>query len=600
MAELEARFESDPAHGWRKPLVPGEPIVLGRHPGDDGWPTEWDNFISRQHATLTWDGGALHVNRRPNAGNPIFFKGAPADDFAAMPGDAFRIGNTVFTLVQEEAAPIEMAASAKELSKVRFENPDQRIEVLAALPDLIRQSQDEGALERAVVDALLRGIPNAMAAAIVRLPPEGAGAGPLGVVVTASARRGGNQDEVRPSRRLVEDAIRRRLYTSHVWGLDKSGGAADSKFSRAEFSMTDPGTDWAICAPLLDEASAGYGIYVSGRMARELKTPDSVSKDPVLRADLKFAQLTGDIFGALRQVHDLQRRQSLLLRFLSPRVMRVVVNAPNRSVEEVLEAKPAAVTVLFCDLRGSCRIVEDGSSDLTKLWECVNEALGIMTDAIVQFDGVVGDFQGDAAMGFWGWPIGGDDQIEQACRAALSIRKHFTHATSKKGGSLAGFACGLGLAHGLAIAGRLGTMDQFKVGVFGPVVNLAARLESMTKQVGVPILVDDGVSKHVQANRAAGWARVRRVGTIRPAGMRAPVLVSELLPPVGPDSLPEPRRMDYESALDAFRAGKWADTKNLLKFLTADGPSEFLLEFMSRHPGGPPPGWDGVIVMDKK
>ena len=82
--------------------------------------------------------------------------------------------------------------------------------------------------------------------------------------------------------------------------------------------------------------------------------------------------------------------------------------------------------------------------------------------------------------------------------------------------------------------------------------------------------------------------------------MRVPVPVSELLPPVGPDSLPEPRRMDYESALEAFHKGKWADTKNLLKFLTGDGPSEFLMEFMSRHPEGPPPGWDGVIGMEKK
>ena len=144
-----------------------------------------------------------------------------------------------------------------------------------------------------------------------------------------------------------------------------------------------------------------------------------------------------------------------------------------------------------------------------------------------------------------------------------------------------------------------GTMDQFKVGVFGPVVNLAARLESMTKQVGVPILVDDGVSKHVLSQRVPGglecdaWARFARQAS-------ASVPVSELLPPVGSDSLPEPRRMDYKSALEAFRAGKWADTKNLLKFLTGDGPSEFLLEFMSRHPDGPPPEWDGVIVMDKK
>jgi adenylate cyclase len=164
---------------------------------------------------------------------------------------------------------------------------------------------------------------------------------------------------------------------------------------------------------------------------------------------------------------------------------------------------------------------------------------------------------------------------------------------------LCGFACGVGIAHGLAMAGRLGTMDQFKVGVFGPVVNLAARLESLTKQAGVPILVDEMVAKHVQSQKA-GWARVRRVATVRPAGMAAPVPVAELLPPVGPESLAEPRRLDYESALDAFRVGRWKDTRDLLRFLADDGPSKFLIEFMNRFPDGAPAGWDGVMGMEKK
>src|SRR5262249_49939474 len=206
-----------------------------------------------------------------------------------------------------------------------------------------------------------------------------------------------------------------------------------------------------------------FGLYVSGRLPRDLKTPDSVVRDTELKADLRFAQLTADIFGALQQVHDLQRRQSLLLRFLSPRVVRVLLAEPNKTVEEVLEAKPAGVTVLFGDLRGWCRMAEESSGDLMGLWAGVSQALEVMTEAIVQFDGVVGDFQGDAAMGFWGWPLSTEDQIEQACRAALSIRRHFFQASSKKSSLLAGFACGLGLAHGPAIAGRLGTMDQFNV-----------------------------------------------------------------------------------------------------------------------------------------
>ena len=74
-AHHEARFETDPAQGWQRPLAVGESFILGRHPGEGGWPTEWDNFISRQHATIQWTDGKLHVTRSPKAGNPVFFKG---------------------------------------------------------------------------------------------------------------------------------------------------------------------------------------------------------------------------------------------------------------------------------------------------------------------------------------------------------------------------------------------------------------------------------------------------------------------------------------------------------------------------------------------
>src|SRR5262249_53161744 len=124
--------------------------------------------------------------------------------------------------------------------------------------------------------------------------------------------------------------------------------------------------------------------------------------------------------------------------------------------------------------------------------------------------------------------------------------------------------------------------------------------EGMTKFFRVPILVDDAVAEHVRANRAAGWARVRRLAKVRPAGMRAAVLVKELLPPVGPGSLPGPKLPGYAGALVPFLARRWQDTRNLLRFLTNDGPSEFLMNFMQYHPDGPPDDWDGAIPLEKK
>jgi adenylate cyclase len=529
----------------------------------------------------------------PSASNPIFFNNVPADQFSVHHGESFRIGNTLFTL-HDEDAPIEISVAAKEVRNVRFENADKRIEALAALPEIIRQSPDDARLEHQVVQALMEGILHAEGAAVVRLLPETTEED-IKLAVCASGRRGQPAGEVRPSRRLVFEAVRRRSITIHVWQSEGSKLVADSRFS-----LSDPGTDWAMCVPMLDEASTGYGLYVIGRLPRDLKTADSVQRDNELKSDLRFAQLTADIFGSLRQVHDLQRRHSLLLRFLSPRVARVLMTEPNKSVEELLEAKPTDVTVLFCDLRGSCRIAEEGADDLPRLWESVSEALQIMTDAIIANDGVIGDFQGDAAMGFWGWPLPTDDQIELAARAALQIRKHFAMSAVKKTSTLADFACGLGVAHGPAIAGRLGTIDQFKVGVFGPTVNLAARLESMTKQFEVPILVDEAVAAHVIAHKQSGWARVRRVATVKPVGMNSSVLIHELLPPVGPDSMPEQRRLDYESAYDAFMIKRWNDAKNKLKFMTQDGPSNFLQQFMDKHPSGPPADWTGVIPLEKK
>jgi serine/threonine-protein kinase len=240
-------------------------------------------------------------------------------------------------------------------------------------------------------------------------------------------------------------------------------------------------------------------------------------------------------------------------------------------------------------------------ADFQKIQRQPAEALGIMTGAIVEYDGVVGDFQGDATMGFWGWPLGGERQAEQACRAALNIRKRFAHMAQAGNRRLAAFSCGLGVAYGPAIAGRIGTPDQYKLGVFGPVVNLAARLESLTKRLGVPILIDRATSDAIP--ESVEFVRRRRVCTMRPAGMTRAVEIHELLPPVvEPGALSEGHRLSYEAALEAFRAGCWADAQNRLKYLLRiqDGPSVFLKAQMDRFPDGPQSGWDGVICCDTK
>ncbi len=605
MAELEARFDKDEAHQWRLPLPEGKDVTLGRisGPNTSDWSAPWDVHISSVHAVLRWDGAKLTVRKavkpRPPK-NPIYFKGIEVQECVLAAGECFVIGGTTFTVLGEpsavETTPLkpalaEFTVSRAELKQVPFIDADQRIAALSALPEVIRYSPSESELAQRVVRVLLEGISNAQAAAVITLL-SGAMPEDFRVAVRCAEGRQGEISTFTPSRRLVYESLHRsRQGVLHVWNREAPSS------DESGFSLQDPRMNWAICTPLPNEPSPGWGLYIAGGVERHLGSYESVSKDLELKGDLKFAELTADLFGALRQVRHLQHRTSILSTFLS---QQVLIALANENIEEVLQRRPIEATVLFCDLRGSSRIVEEGQGDLMGIWDKVSEALGVMTESITHEGGVIGDFQGDAAMAFWGWPLAPDDQVERAARAALAIRRQFAKVAQQKGHRLAGFACGLGLAHGPAIAGRIGTPDQFKVGVFGPVVNRAARLESLTRRFKVSILPDEAVADRLKGLNEL--LRCRRLAKVQPYGMTESFSVSELLPPaaVEPGGLNEAQRLDYEAGLESFLKGRWQETPRFLRFLSQDGPSELLLNYIRERPKGPPDKWDGVIRMESK
>jgi adenylate cyclase len=593
--ELVAWSSSDPQKRWRR-MLPDGSITLGRKAELSSWDVPWDRQISGLHATLTWQDGKLLVRKEPKAINRIYYQGAACDEFSLGVGEQFTIGGTVFALHEEaESAAtelpspeLELTCTRQELQQLRFPDADERIEVLSALPGMIRYSPGDAEFEERVLAAVLQGIPRADAAAVVCVQEDAKGEEQ--VVVRREKSRGARPEGIQISRRLIVKAIRRRRQSVlHSWAPGQVGADASMAFTVALDNA------WALCAPLPDEPAPGWGLYVTGRLLQGVAGP---SRQDLQAGDLKFAELVADIFGALRQVRSLQRRQTTLERFFSRPVLAALA---EKDMDEVLKPRQTNVTVLMCDLRGSCRIAEDPERDLASIWQRVSEALCIMTTNIIDKDGVIGDFQGDAAMGFWGWPLASATQVEQAARAALGIRRDFWRAAQQPGHPLQGFSCGIGIAHGPAVAGRLGTPDQFKVGVFGPVVNRAARLESMTKYFHLPILLDDAAAAALEQARTSHWARCRRLAKVQPYGMTQTVTVSELLPAaVEPGSLAERDRRDYEAACEAFLAGRWQDARDLLRRLPDDGAREVLQAFMDRHGGTPPAGWDGVIALETK
>jgi adenylate cyclase len=260
------------------------------------------------------------------------------------------------------------------------------------------------------------------------------------------------------------------------------------------------------------------------------------------------------------------------------------------------------VTVLFCDLRGFSRQAERSADALPELLNRVRSALQIMSEAIASHGGVIGDFVGDAALGFWGWPLPDSDSKAKACEAALQIQREFASrgaSESAQGQSAEPWRAGVGIAHGPAVAGKIGTREQAKITVFGPVVNLASRLESMTKSFGVSILIDAEVSAAL-AERPIG--RARRFGPVVPYGFEHPVAVAELVPPATEPGAPSDADLEiFANAVEAFQAGQWDQAYRFLHKLPADDRSQdFFNQRIAASGRQPPPDWDGVIRLAEK
>ena len=205
-------------------------------------------------------------------------------------------------------------------------------------------------------------------------------------------------------------------------------------------------------------------------------------------------------------------------------------------------------------------------------------------------------------LGFWGWPIRQPDTIVRVCQAALAIATQFNAAGNQGGVPLTGFRAGIGIATGTAVAGKIGTQDQAKVGAFGPVVNLGSRLEGMTKLLHATVLMDEATDQLARQQLPPGVARLRRVARVKPCGLDKPLMVTELLPPA--NEYPELRDEHiaaYEAALNEFQGGRWPAAYELLhKVPPEDRVKDFLTIYIAQRNRVAPPDWNGVIVLSDK
>ena len=566
-------------------LLDGNNYILGR--GEDvELHANWDERISRRHVTLQATADCLRISKLPETSNPVFVNGEVVAAATLASGDSFVIGTTRFELQQvtqtdsPDHYPVQqLAIDRQQLQRIRYDDAAMRIEVLTSLPSVIRESGVERDLYIRLASLLLAGVQHADGVAIVGLSdlkkPR----------VFHQEQRFETGMLMQPSVRLISEAMEQQTTILHVW---------DNAETLTEQYTQVAGYGWAFCSPFAD-ISGDRALYVTGRSLSEGGT----AGERRLHADIKFTEFIADIVGSLQRQRRLERQQSGLRQFFSPPILEALGQDLDTSM---LEPRECDVTVLFCDLRGFSHRAEEESDNLTGLLERVSLALEVMTSQILRFGGVTGDFQGDAALGFWGWPIASDEAPLNACRAALAIREEFSKAQADPDHPLKDFETSIGIAHGRAVAGKIGTREQVKVTVFGPVVNLASRLESMTRELHVSVLIDEFLDKQIREKLPKDEGRVRRLLQVLPYGMDRTLLVSELVPPESRNpALSDQHLSDFERGVALFISGQWSEAWKFLHRMPAeDRAQDYLSMLITQHDRKSPADWDGIVRMKKK
>ncbi|MFP6763667.1 MAG: FHA domain-containing protein [Planctomycetaceae bacterium] len=398
----------------------------------------WDDRISREHADLKWNSDGLQVRCLGNATNPIIVNGEPVRELTIDVGGEFMIGQTSFRLIDNSATPsmqehdddailTSQTYDANELNNFEFSDPIGQMEMLARLPGLISKSASDDNLAGLIVDILMETIPAGVAVAVMRYdrsdddgssdPPQEE-FDPARPVMMRVATQDGYTGRFRPSRRMIRSSLETGKSVLHIW---------DGESTEGQFTVSG-GLDWAFCTPVQTAETSRWCLYVAGQGS---VNQGLLIDDDALKGDMRFVELVAQFIGSIVNVRLLEEQKTQLSSFFSP----LVINSLLGQESQPLEPSQQDISVLFCDVRGFSHLSEMFQDDLFHLLATGKKALGLMANSILENDGAIADFQGDAALGFWGWPVSLTDGPVPACRAALKIVEVFNNSGDE---SLAG------------------------------------------------------------------------------------------------------------------------------------------------------------------
>ena len=273
--------------------------------------------------------------------------------------------------------------------------------------------------------------------------------------------------------------------------------------------------------------------------------------------------LTGVLMSFRRSDMERKRVRETFSHYLAPAMVKRLVANPGLLK---LGGEVRDLTIMFCDIRDFTTISE--RMEASALTALLNDFLTPMTEAVLAHEGTIDKYIGDSIMAFWNAPLDAENHAALACRATLEMRRQLSllnarlaERAAKAGQEHHPIMIGIGLNSGAAMVGNLGARQRLNYSVIGDNVNLASRIEGVSKNFGLDILIGE------QTRAATPDMAAIPIGDIFVKGKTVPARLFALIG--GPEVMQSPNAAELLDAIAeaarAFKAGNFADAAAALE-----------------------------------
>lgn len=290
-----------------------------------------------------------------------------------------------------------------------------------------------------------------------------------------------------------------------------------------------------------------------------------------------------------------ERRKRQITSLFGQYVPAELVEEMSQRPEEIsMESDSREMTILFSDVRGFTSISEQ--FDPKELSRLMNEFLTPFTQVIHRHRGTIDKYMGDCIMAFWGAPLHSGDHARDAVLAGMEMFRVLGDLRREFGArGWPALRMGIGVNTGRVSVGNMGSEVRVAYTVMGDAVNIASRLESLTKQYRVDFIVGE------DTRRAVPGVVYRELDLVRVKGKDSPLAIYEpigLEGEVGAEMLEEIGL--FHQALKAYRNRAWDDAELRLLSLQNMHPTtrlyQIFMERIAEYRVSPPPAdWNGVF-----